>query len=818
MINNIPMWALEVMMACARSAGHRAFMSEIEAAMNDRLFEEIGDEAWYAHFQQHLRCHSRELTLPETWEKVDEAEVRSVFAADGNGLARIFNSYEPRAGQMAMALEVARALNERKHLLADAGTGVGKSLAYLIPCAMWAMRNNLPIVLSTNTRNLQSQLLTKDLPLVARCLAKTSAQGRALNAVVIKGRGNYLCLKHFGAFVEGGFERLSEQEALLFADFVAWASQTTDGDMDAFRPKHARGDMTFIRSFGCHSGSCTGKTCRFYKRCFLQQARQAALSADLIIANHALVFAELSNPGTLLPPHAQIVFDEAHNLENAATSALSGEISPMALYELCQRLAPSKGREANSLYQQIRTEFIDKAIVNDAERARVTDMLATLRKYGVELAADGKALFMTLAQFFTQTPESTIRYRSVPDETLPRTATGQPQFRREVSFGNGAFRAAETFVPEAEIAERLDTVMRTLGNAGMLLERFQGEVMRYSPADGENNPYDDVLAAMKSAHDLLDVFGNELDGLMRGDEPGRVYWMTRLAPDEQAVILTAAPLEVAVQLNRLLYDHKESVIFSSATLRTRTDFGHFRIRLGLNLIEDQEKIHEFVAESPFDYPNQCCVAVPDYLPEITEKEQYILELSRLMFQLFVTAKGRSLALFTSYEMLKACAETMEPHLKARGIELLAQSTTLSRDAMTEAFREQKRPTVLFGTQSFWEGVDVIGDALSCVVIARLPFETVGDPLFKARCEQIEQRGHSSFIELSVPQAVIKFRQGFGRLIRSRSDRGLVVVADTRILRKRYGEIFANSLPVAVEPFRSRQQLVTRLKTMTQSSE
>lgn len=813
MTDSLPMWALEVMMACARSAGHKAFMSEIEAAMNDRLFEAVGDEAWYGHFPPYFRAHARELTLPETWEPLSEAEISAIFEAGGSGLARIFSSYEPRAGQVAMALEVARALNGRTHLLAEAGTGVGKSLAYLIPCALWAIRNNLPIVISTNTRNLQSQLLSKDLPLVARCLAGTSAQGRALNAVVLKGRGNYLCLKHFGAFVEGGFERLSEQEAVLFADFVAWAAKTTDGDMDAFRPKHTRGDMTFIRTFGCHSSSCTGKTCRFYKRCFLQQARQAALSADLIIANHALVFAELANPGKLLPPHAQIVFDEAHNLENAATSALSGEISPITLYEHCQKLAPSKGREASSLFQQIKTDFIDKAIKDTAEIARVTDMLATLRKHGLTLSLGGKSLFTTLSQFFTQTPESTIRYRSVPDDTLPKTAAGQPQLRREVALGSSAFRSAETFVPEAEIAEGAERVMRTLGDAGVMLERFQGEIVRYAPAEGEENPYEDVLAAIKTTRDLLDAFGNELDGLLRGDDPGRVYWMTRLAPEEHGVILTAAPLDVSIQLNRLLYDHKESVIFSSATLQIRNDFGHVRHRLGLNLIQQPDRIREFVAESPFDYPKQCCMAVPDYLPDITKKEEYILELSRLMFQLFITANGRSLALFTSYEMLKACAETLEPHLKARGIDLLAQSATLSRDAMTEAFREQKRPTVLLGTQSFWEGVDVIGDALSCVIIARLPFETVGDPLFKARCEQIERAGHSSFAELSVPQAVIKFRQGFGRLIRSRSDKGMVVVADTRILRKNYGTIFANSLPVKVESYANRPSLVARLKSI-----
>ena len=225
---------------------------------------------------------------------------------------------------------------------------------------------------------------------------------------------------------------------------------------------------------------------------------------------------------------------------------------------------------------------------------------------------------------------------------------------------------------------------------------------------------------------------------------------------------------------------------------------------------------EFVAESPFDYPRQCCVTVPNFLPEVTTGDAYVLELSRLMYSLFTTAKGRSLALFTSHEMLRACAEILTPHLAAKGIDLLAQSPSLGRDAMTEAFRAQTRPTVLFGAQSFWEGVDVVGDALSCVVIARLPFGTFGDPLLKARCEKIEREGRSSFAELSLPQAVIRFRQGFGRLIRSRGDRGIVVVADTRIVAKSYGTVFANSLPVKIEVADSRPALVARLRRLLQS--
>lgn len=808
----LPTWALDTMLACARGAGASSLAGALEAVRNERLFDDAQDEVWYARFPQVQRAKARDLTPPEGWSPVQEGTLEAIFGPEGD-LARLFDRYEARAGQTAMAHAVAKALNDRTFLLAEAGTGVGKSLAYLVPCALWACANNLPIVISTNTRNLQSQLLQKDLPLVRRIVARHLPAGVTLDAVVLKGRNNYLCLKRFGAFVEGGFEALPEQEAILFADLVAWAATTPDGDLDTFRPCHARGDMGFVRSFGCRSDECTGKSCRFYRRCFLQQARQAALQAHLIIANHALVFAELTNPGTLLPPHAQVVFDEAHNLENAATDFLSGELSPILLYEFCQKLAPSRGREAGSLFHQARVDFVDKAVQDPAERAELIALLADLRTCGVTLAKAGTDLFGTLCGFLDKTPEATVRYRSVPDATKPPRPNGQPQLRREVCLSGSVFLPAESFVPEAELVARRDAINQALSDAHRLLERLLGAIGRKSPPAGQENPFEDLVAATQAVMEGLDDFGRTLDGILEGADPNTVYWLWRPTQNEHAAALTAAPLDIARPLSKLLYATKETLVFSSATLRIRNDFAHIRRRLGLNFVEPRERVREFVAESPFDYPRQCCVAVADFLPEVVTGQEYTLELSRLMYRLFTTANGRSLALFTSYEMLRACAEHLTPHLEAKGIDLLVQSPSLGRDAMTEAFRAQTRPTVLFGTQSFWEGVDVVGDALSCVVIARLPFESYGDPLFKARCEKIDREGGSAFTELSVPQAVIRFRQGFGRLIRSRSDRGMVVVADSRIIRKSYGSAFAGALPVKIEALHSRPALIARLATL-----
>ena len=812
-LESLPTWALDTMSACLRDI-ESPFADEVEAARKARLFDEA--EAWYAKFPEWQRVKYRELTPPNTWKPVRGEDLDAIFGAGGE-LAKVFDRYEPRAGQQAMAHAVAEALNGQRFLLAEAGTGVGKSLAYLVPCALWACANNLPIVVSTNTRNLQTQLLTKDLPLVRRIVAPFLPEGTALDATVLKGRNNYLCLKRLGFYVEGGYEGLREGEAPLFADLVAWASTTRDGDLDSFRPLHAPGDLGFIRHFGCRGDECTGKSCRFYKRCFLQAARQAALRAHLVIANHALVFAELENPGTLLPPHAQVVFDEAHNIEGAATDFLSGELSPITLYDLCQKLAPSRGREAGSLFHQARVDFVDVAKLTPEKRAELIDLLADLRMCGADLAKAGTALFETLHGFLARTTETTVRYRCVPDASKPELPSGQPQLRREACLRDAVFIAAEDVVPEAEIQARRDAIADKLTHAHKLLDKLLTAVAEASPAGGgQDNPYEDLLGLLKATSEGLSAFGAEMDGILAGDDPNRVYWLTRTGADLRTCALTAAPLDIAKQMQALLYKVKSSLILSSATLRIHGSFGYIRARLGLSFPEVAERVDEFVAESPFDYPRQCCVTVPNFLPEVTTGDAYVLELSRLMYSLFTTAKGRSLALFTSHEMLRACAELLTPHLAAKGIDLLAQSPSLGRDAMTEAFRAQTRPTVLFGAQSFWEGVDVVGDALSCVVIARLPFGTFGDPLLKARCEKIAREGRSPFAELSLPQAVIRFRQGFGRLIRSRGDRGIVVVADTRVVAKSYGTVFANSLPVKIEVADSRPALVARLRSLLQS--
>ncbi len=803
----LPSWALDTMLICAQGADKLAMVREVEAARNERLFEDTQDSVWYADIPMYTRGQGRPMPEQRAWLPIPSDAIERVFGEKGE-LAKHFAHYEARVGQVAMAQAVAEALNTHRFLLAEAGTGVGKSLAYLVPSALWAYINNLPIVISTNTRNLQTQLISKDIPLVGRVLAPWYFPGRVFTAVTLKGRSNYLCLKRFGTILESGLQNLTPEQLLLFADLTAWLANSADGDMDAFRVHFGRDDIAFRRTLGCHAEGCTKKHCRHYKRCFLYRARQAAQDAHVIITNHALVFAELSGEAVLLPNHAQIVFDEAHNLENAATQFFSEELNVYVLYDICQKLAPSKGHEIYSITHRARVEFVDKAIQDNAEIARLTALLADLRSEGLQLANTGTQLFEALTAFTAKASDAVVRYRTVPDTSKPLLKSGLPQLRREVCLQGGLFTLAETILPETTIQGHADTIITSLTEIKKLLERLSLEILRRVPPSNDASPYADLEASITSVQEQLDFFGTLLTGLLSASRQDMVFWMEVRSEKERTVSLMAAPLDIAQKMRTVVYKGKASLILSSATLRTNENFEHIERQLGLAALPEAKEVSQFVAESPFDYPKQCVVAVPTYLPEVEDKN-YTLELSRLMYQLFVAAKGRSLALFTSYEMMRTCEELIRPHLEERGIELLTQANA-SRDAITETFRANQKPTVLFGTQSFWEGVDVVGDALSCVVIARLPFESYGGPLFRARSERITEQGGVSFNQLSLPQAIIRFRQGFGRLIRSKQDAGIVVIADNRILRKGYGRLFAKALPCAIQSFGSRQACVAAL--------
>ena len=666
-----------------------------------------------------------------------DVEAVQMHLAKGGTLGRM-KGYEERRGQIDMAGAIAAAFNGREHLMVEAGTGVGKSLAYLVPSIMWAWTNDTPVVISTATRNLQGQLVGSDIP---RALSILGDDAKDFKVALLKGRMNYLCLKSVDEYFAAGYWTLPADEQAMLPGFVDWLRATTDGDLDSY-------DGIPRMHLSRPGDECSGRRCPFYRKCFVAKARRKAAEAHLIVANHALVIAEATSPGSgILPGYGRIVFDEAHNLESIATDLLSSEFSVPALTAVIKRI----------LRHHKDVSRLAAAVLGAAQ-----DYVSFLGKI---LPPKQDSRRFDAARYYWKDLSELKRHQS--------------EFERPL------VELVHTLHDAANATEDLDVAMKL--NSG--------------------------------ANDLLSI-ANEAAFVVKGEMESHAYWVERVRKDRghPFIRLVAAPLSVAHELDQLLYGTKDSVVLSSATLRVGSDFRYMARRLGCadgsasSPSGEPGRFRFLTAVSPFDYFRQSLVLAPDCLPDPSaDPAKYALSLAGLMRDLFTATRGRALVLFTSYEMMNAVAESARPTLEECGIRLLVQGEGLSRERITAELREERSRVVLFGAQSFWEGVDVAGEALSCVVLARLPFAQVGDPVVEARSEQIERSGGNPFRDYALPEAVIKFRQGFGRLIRTKTDRGVVVVTDPRIVTKSYGSTFRKSIPSSVHTVTDAGELISRIE-------
>jgi len=672
----------------------------------------------------------------------------------GGLLAERFAGYEYRPQQVDMLRAVTQAYNEGQQLLVEAGTGTGKSIAYLLPAIHFAVRNGRPVVVSTNTINLQDQLFNKDIPDLKRILPFD------FRATLLKGRSNYLCLRRLAIFRRR--ESLEADEVQVLAKILAWLPVTETGDRAELSLRER--ELAVWSKVQAEQETCLGDRCphRRKGRCFLYRARRSAEGAHVIVVNHALLLSDMLVSNRVLPEYHHLIIDEAHHLEARATEQSGFAVNRSQAYSLLAGLAQ---RTVTGQYRGflpgIPRHLRGSAVAAETQK-QVNVYLAKLQTQVEQAPRAMDSFFDGLFLFVNETLMSESR----------RVNTA---YDRQIELTTGV-RIQPGWSEIEILADDLDSALLKVEQG------LQGLHSGFSDLEDQDIPnYDDLLQGIWARLERVRELREQLRVIITQPVSAGIYWLSIGARDNE-ITLHSAPLHVGQLLTQNLFSRLEMVVLTSATLRTANGFGYIRERLGL---EDAE---ELAVGSPFDYSSSTLLYLPTDIPE-PARPNYQNIVSKATTDLCLATGGRTLILFTSHRQLQATYRAITRPLEEAGIVVYGQGLDGSRRQLLESFKTIAR-SVLLGTRSFWEGIDVVGPALSCLVIVRLPFSVPSDPVFAARSRTFED----PFGQYAVPEAVLRFRQGFGRLIRSCTDRGVVVVLDKRVLSKSYGSSFLDSLP------------------------
>nr|WP_241633618.1 ATP-dependent DNA helicase [Fusobacterium gastrosuis] len=685
---------------------------------------------------------------------LDKIDIAPFFEKEGV-LAKSIKNFEYREEQKSMALSVQRGINENKKIIVEAGTGTGKTLAYLIPAIKWAIQNQKKIIIATNTINLQEQLLYKDIPIVRSIIDEK------FSYALVKGRNNYLCKRLFNEVsIKGNvdLDLFGSESKEQLEHILKWGNKTETGDKSEL-PFEVNGDVwELVQST---TELCIGKKCPHRKQCFYMRTRREKIDANVLIANHHLFFADLNvrantdfdSEYLILPKYDMVIFDEAHNIESVARSYFSMEISKFSFNRLVNRIFSKSNKRKQKPALNRLEESVDRA---NLENPGIYDLTLENIKDSIQvLQIVAEEYFEELRKVFDNGNENGVK------KVLTSYEMKKSNFLES----------------SREKKEKFQNLLKDFMN---LLETFLNLL------DGEKDKNPDIIN-FKNYINIYKAFIDSFLFINNLSEEEYIYWID-INAKRTNVVLTATPLNIAKKLNTSLFENINRLVFASATLTADRNFNYFKKSIGLL----EEECIEEIIDSPFNYDEQMKVYIPTNIQDSDKLDLFYEDAANFILSILLKTQGKAFILFTSYTMLNQVYYSIKNELLENNFEIFLHGEKPRSQLITE-FKKAINP-ILFGTTSFWEGVDVQGDNLSNVIIVKLPFLVPTDPIVSAISKKIEEEGGNSFFDYQLPEALIKFKQGIGRLIRNKTDKGNIFILDNRMIKKNYGVSFINAIP------------------------
>lgn len=704
----------------------------------------------------------------------------------GGPISKHLKNYENRPQQFAMIEAVCQAFNEDKVAIIEAGTGTGKTMAYLLPAIHWALQNKEKVVISTNTINLQEQLIKKDIPLLQKAL------DQPFEAVLVKGRGNYVCLRKIDELKSEFDLHAEEEEREELLHLIKWAESSKDGSKAdlAYLPKNE-----LWEKIASESDTCIRSKCAHFRECFVNKARRKAAHAHILVVNHHLLFADLAlrhQIGTtadaaVLPPYHRIIFDEAHHIEDVATNYFGSRITRAGILRMLGRLHREKKGIPKGYLYGLRNKLLR------VRRSIAPDLYEKIRSQLHETLIPGVIASVDKTREIMEFLFEVIRSQYDVDKSELKIRL-LPDVSERLLSQQGLADLFEEYIQSLKIlSQDIMKLLQQIGQVEKETKEDWSSITIEIKAQAER-----ILAAAETIREVL--FEHDDDNI-------RWIEVRALPRGGHIVRFQSSPLDISGIMKEAVYDTFGTVVMTSATLTVDNKFDFLARRIGLDKLEPDRKI-ELILPAPFDYEKQVIMGIPLDMPDPRHPD-FAREIEKVIFKALTISEGRAFVLFTSYGLLNMIYNKLSDSLNILGITAIKQGSE-NRHEILRRFRKDKT-SVLFATDSFWEGVDVEGEALESVIITKLPFKVPNEPIVEARYEAIERSGGNAFMDYAVPIAVLKFKQGFGRLIRRKTDRGSVIIFDSRVVKKNYGKRFLRSLPACHTVVGTREQVFAELK-------